>query len=133
MLRVAHADDDATTAGQVLRYLAEIAWVPRAIDGNGAIRWQQLDDRTALGTIEHRGRPLALRFTCDANGDLEHVEGLRDFTVGDERRPTPWRGRFCDYREVDGVRVPTRAEVEWQLEGGAFPYWRGTITSVRCR
>jgi hypothetical protein len=37
--------------------------------------------------------------------------------------PTPWGGRFSDYRELGGIRVPTRAEVRWELPEGPFTYW----------
>jgi hypothetical protein len=31
---------------------------------------------------------------------------------------------------IGGVRIPTRAEVRWELPDGAFTYWRGTVTSL---
>ena len=37
------------------------------------------------------------------------------------------RARFPD---VGGIRLPTRAEVRWELPDGPFPYWRGTIASL---
>jgi hypothetical protein len=39
-------------------------------------------------------------------------------------------GAFSDYEVVGGVRVPTQAEVRWQLPEGPFTYWRATITSL---
>jgi hypothetical protein len=44
--------------------------------------------------------------------------------------PRPWGGEFRDYDVVGGVRIPTHAEVRWQLPEGPFTYWRGTIASV---
>lgn len=43
---------------------------------------------------------------------------------------TPWIGDYRDYRPFDGVLVPTRGEVRWELPEGPFTYWRGTITSL---
>ncbi len=31
---------------------------------------------------------------------------------------------------VGGLRVPTRAEVRWELPEGPFTYWLGRITSL---
>jgi hypothetical protein len=130
---VAKSGDDDTTGAQLLRYLAEIVWVPGAIAGNSAVTWQQVDEKTALGRIEHRGTPLALRFTFDADGDIIAVDGARTYGSGSERQQAPWRGRFSDYREIGGVRIPSRAEVRWQLDGGPFDYWRATITDLSYR
>jgi hypothetical protein len=37
---------------------------------------------------------------------------------------------FSDYAEVGGVRIPTRAEVHWELPDGPFTYWRGRVTAL---
>ena len=44
--------------------------------------------------------------------------------------PTPWRGKFSEYKTFDGVRVPTRAEVAWLLRDGPFTYFRGQVTGL---
>ena len=41
--------------------------------------------------------------------------------------PTPWRGQYSDYREHEGIWLPFSAEVAWEIEGAAMPYWRGRI------
>ncbi len=43
--------------------------------------------------------------------------------------PTPFAGEFSDYEVLDGVGIPTKAEVRWELEDGPFTYFRGRITS----
>ena len=50
--------------------------------------------------------------------------------VSDEAR---WRGRFSDYRDLGGCRIPTRAEVEWVLDTGPFTCWRGEVTAFEPR
>jgi len=43
---------------------------------------------------------------------------------------TPCGGVYGDYAAVAGIRIPTRAEVSWELADGPFIYWRGRITSL---
>lgn len=43
---------------------------------------------------------------------------------------TPFVGRFRDYAEVGGVRIPMEGMVEWILPENRFDYWRGSITRV---
>lgn len=54
----------------------------------------------------------------------------RTRALGSRVVPTPWEGRWSDYREQDGMRVPFTGEVAWILPEGRQPYWRGTITAL---
>ncbi len=127
---VAKAKGAETTRAELLRYLAEIVWVPSAILRNPFVSWRQLNGTEVLGVLERSGDRVELRFHFDAQGDIERVEGVRERSVGKEQVPTPWIGRFTDYRKIDGVRMPNRGEVEWILDSGPFCYWRGIVTSV---
>jgi hypothetical protein len=39
-------------------------------------------------------------------------------------------GRYADYREFNGFRVPASVEVTWELENGPFSYARFGITAL---
>ncbi|MFZ0257155.1 MAG: DUF6544 family protein, partial [Gammaproteobacteria bacterium] len=43
---------------------------------------------------------------------------------------TPWYGRFWNYDERGGMRIPLDGEVAWLLSEGPKPYWRGRITQL---
>lgn len=43
---------------------------------------------------------------------------------------TPLTGRYADYREFNGFRVPASVEVTWELENGPFSYARFGITAL---
>ncbi len=42
--------------------------------------------------------------------------------------PTPWRGRFSDYRQRMGRWIPFAGQVAWVIDGVENIYWRGTLT-----
>ncbi len=48
--------------------------------------------------------------------------------VGKQVVDTPWSGVFGEYREFNGVRLPTTGEVSWLLSDGPFTYFRGRVT-----
>ena len=54
----------------------------------------------------------------------------RERLLGATAVPTPWEGRWTDYRQHDGMRIPYTGEVAWLLPQGRQPYWRGTITAL---
>ena len=62
------------------------------------------------------------------NGDINRIEA-------DDRRivPTRWQGCCCDYREMNGYCIPTRAVASWLLEDSPFEYWRSRVTGFRMK
>jgi hypothetical protein len=41
--------------------------------------------------------------------------------------PTPWGGRYGEYREYGGMQMPASAEVFWVPPEGELVYFRGEI------
>jgi hypothetical protein len=120
----------ATAEGEAIRYLAELPWVPHAIVANHQLDWRELDPATLeVSTLVGTNR-VAVRLLFDEAGDIVGSSADRHYTVASPPVPTPWAGVFFDYKNIGGVRVPTRAEVHWELPDGPFTYWRGTVTSL---
>jgi len=117
--------------GEALRYLAELPWVPYAMAQNRELEWRQLDERH-IEVAAHVGEErLAVELEFDAVGDVVRSSSqMRLFEVEKSWVPTPWAGEFRDYKLLGGIRIPTAAEVYWDLESGRFVYWRGKITSL---
>jgi hypothetical protein len=120
-----------TSIGEALRYLAELPWAPYAIAHNPELEWRELDERaveveTALGD-----RRLAVRIDFDGEGNIVRASSpMRPLLRDKVWRPTPWGGEFRAYETVGGVRLPTEAEVYWELDGERFTYWQGRVASV---
>ncbi|WP_042662045.1 DUF6544 family protein [Haloferax sp. ATB1] len=117
--------------GELARYLAEMVWFPTAFLPGHGVRWEPRDDRSARATLTHRESTASVVFHFDENDEIARVTADRwRETGGGEYERRPWTGRFSDYREVDGIRVPAAAEVAWTLPTGDLPYWRATIDAV---
>jgi hypothetical protein len=68
------------------------------------------------------------------NGDIVRIEADdRPRAVGGRMVPTRWRGRFFDYHEMDGCRIPIRGVVSWLSDDGSFDCWRGKVTAFTMR
>ncbi len=128
------ADSEGTPgidAGALHRYLAEAVWFPTALLPSQGVDWTPLDDASARATLTVRATTVSLDFRFGGDGLVESVftpERARD--VDGEAVPTPWQGRFLEYGERNGVRIPLSGEVEWLLPEGPQAYWRGRITAV---
>ena len=121
-----------TSVGEALRYLAELPLVPHALAGNDQLVWQELDDRRVSVSTRVGSASATVELEFGADGDIVRAGcAARPYRQGETWVPTPWEGEYADYRELGGIRMPTRAEVAWDLPGGRFVYWRGRIVAAR--
>jgi hypothetical protein len=125
---------DEVAEGELMRFFAEAAWYPTALLPSQGVHWQAVDEQSARATLTDGARSLTLTFAFNAQGLIETVRAdARGRTVGENIVMRPWEGRWSNYQEREGMRVPLTGEVAWLLppdEGGRKPYWRGTIQSL---
>jgi len=128
-LRLARAAGPKTDKGELMRYLAELAWAPHAMLHNRQLSWREIDATKAEVAAESSAGLTRVRLIFE-NGDIARVEAEdRPRMTGRRIVPTCWQGHCFDYREINGCRIPTRAVASWLLEDGLFEYWRGRITA----
>lgn len=121
----------AVAEGELMRFLAEAAWYPTALLPSQGVRWQAADGRAALATLTDGGVTVALLFSFSEAGLIESVRAeARGRMVKGQIVPTPWEGRFWNYVQRDGMRIPLDGEVAWLLPTGARPYWRGRLREI---
>jgi hypothetical protein len=112
-----------------MRYLAELAWAPQAMVTNPALEWQAVDESTVEVATRIARERVAVLLHFDAAGDIVGTStDARPRMVGKQVVDTPWSGLFGEYREFNGVRLPTTGEVSWLLADGPFTYFRGRVT-----
>ncbi len=120
----------AALKGEIMRYLAELAWAPDAILANPSLAWNIIDKRTlrvSAGTGHARGQVL---LHLDEHGRIARIaadDRPRKEGAGFVERP--WRGSFSDYRQQQGRWLPFAGEVAWVLDGDPFVTWRGQLLS----
>jgi Family of unknown function (DUF6544) len=126
---VVRASGEQFARGQAMRYLAELAWAPQAMVSNPALEWQAVDESTVEVATRIARERVAVQLHFDAAGDIVGMStDARPRMVGKQVVDTPWSGIFGEYREFNGVRLPTTGEVSWLLSDGPFTYFRGRVT-----
>jgi hypothetical protein len=118
-----------TDRAEAMRYLAELPWVPYAITSNPELSWRELEDGLVEVSTLVGGRAASVRLSLE-DGVIRGASGIRPRLAGRTSIETPFAGRFGDYVERGGIRVPGTAEVSWELPEGPFVYWRGEVTSL---
>lgn len=117
--------------GELMRFFAEAAWYPTRLLPSQDVRWEAVDEFSANATLAEGGISITMLFTFNQQGLIDTARAeARGRTVGGNVVPTPWQGRFWNYEERGGMRVPLDGEVAWILPEGEKPYWRGHITGI---
>jgi hypothetical protein len=111
-----------------MRYLAELAWAPAAILLNTTLRWRD-DGPDTLAVSAGAGETASeVMLSLDSDGRI--AGGFapdRPRSATAPFLPTPWRGRFSDYRLHSDLWLPFAGEAAWEIDGKGVLYWQGRI------
>lgn len=113
--------------GELLRWLAEAVWFPTGLLPSGRAVWSPIDDDSATLTLTDHDQTVACRMDFNGPGEIVRYQAQR---YSDETHLSTWVGHLSDYRQVHGLRVPTRAEVAWVIQGEEKPYARFILREI---
>jgi len=132
VLPVARARGAATDKGEAMRGLAELPWRPYGFREGPHVRWEAAESGRLRASFDDGKTQAAVEFEVDGEGQVRRGNAAsRPRMVGKRMVETPWSGVFGAYERIDGVRLPTTAEVTWLLAEGPFTYWRCRVTGFR--
>jgi hypothetical protein len=130
----AAADTPEMNSGSLHRYLAEAVWYPTALLPSSKLKWTEIDATSALATLSDHNMSVSLEFRFAETGEITGIyTPARWGTFAGGYRQVPWEGHFRDYRERDGVFVPTEGDVGWYIDNKWQAVWKGGITEYRLR
>lgn len=124
--RAAHTPE--LVRGELMRYLAELPWAPVAILLNTTLRWREDGPDTLV--VSAGAGETASEVMLSLDGDGRIAGGFapdRPRSATAPFMPTPWRGRFSDYRHHGDMWIPFAGEVGWEIDGNEVLYWQGRI------
>lgn len=101
---------------EAMRYLAELPLAPAAMAHNHELEWREVDGRAVEVATSVACPRLTVLLHFDDAGDVVAASCEdRPRAVGKSSIETPWVGEFSNYGVLGGVRVPTQADVRWDL------------------
>ncbi len=125
------ADNPELNSGALYRYLAEAVWHPTALLPQSGVKWESVDENRAIAHLTKFGISISLEFRFN---DLGEITGIftedRFGKFGDKYVEYPWEGRFRNYQEFNGVKIPTEGEVGWHLPEGWWLFWKGKVVNA---
>ncbi|MFP4557221.1 MAG: DUF6544 family protein [Bacteroidales bacterium] len=124
------ADGPELDIGELLTILAEIVFNPSACL-NTYIEWEQLTDYSAKATIHDAGISTSGIFYFDENHLVTHFETDERYLVsGDRVENHVWTVYVADYKEFDGILIPSEFSLMWHLPSTSYEYIRATVDDI---
>ena len=115
--------------GSLSRYMNEIMWFPTAYLSD-YIRWEPVDSSSAKAIMSYQGVMVSAILYFNEEGEMTNFVAERYRTVGKQYTLETWSTPVGDYREIKGIRIPTRGEGVWKLSSGDFAYVKPEITDI---
>jgi hypothetical protein len=118
--------------GELVRFFAESAWYPTALLPSQGVCWDAVNDRSANATLVDGTLKVTMLVSFNDAGLIESARvAARGAVVGKMIVLTPWEGRFSNYQQRDGMRVPFTAEASWLSPQGRRPTGVGPLLRWR--
>ncbi|KUO49818.1 MAG: hypothetical protein APF76_00815 [Desulfitibacter sp. BRH_c19] len=129
LFTVADSEGKETDQGTLLRYLAETIWFPSAAL-NEYLTWEEIDADNAKATMTYGEITASGVFTFNDKGEVINFEAERYGEFDGETRLETWSIPVREYKEFEGIRVPTKGDVTWKLDTGDFNWYNFEVTEI---
>ena len=131
-INVVNATGREMDISSLIRFLAEAVWFPTALLPSEHIEWKVIDSNSAQVIIKDGEYTASGIYTFNESGEIiKFVSNDRYMEVNGKYFKEKWSGYFRNYREFNGMKIPTEGEVEWNLPDKDLPYAKLKITDIQ--
>ncbi len=101
--------------GSLQRYLGEMVWFP-SLALSQYIAWQEINDTTAIATMDYKGTKGSGTFYFDSAGNFIKFSALRFQGNDPETKRYEWVLLVEEYSTFEGITIPSKMTATWKLE-----------------
>jgi hypothetical protein len=113
--------------GELLRWLGESVWFPTNLLPSEYLKWSPIDSISAGLSLNYNDLSLFYKVSFNEKGEITQLETKR--YMGEENLET-WVGKLNNYKEMKGIKIPTKIEGIWRLKTGDFSYAKFKVTKI---
>jgi hypothetical protein len=105
---------------------------PACLVDREAIQWEEVGPLTARAKYTRRGITISAELSFDESGRLTNFVSNDRFLSADGKTYAnyPWSTPVHEYRDLDGRRVASDAEVVWHMPEGDFSYGKFHLVTI---
>ena len=129
-ITIADASGDEIDQGSALRYLAEMVWFPTAYLSDD-IEWEPIDNDSCKIMMEHQDMTVSAVLHFNEKGEMVSITAERYREINGRYSLDKWAPRMSAYKEINGIKIPTRSEVIWKLDSGDFKAIEIEVTDIQ--
>ena len=111
----------------LLRFAGEMPWFPTAFANSDYLRWEAIDEHSARAIFTDHNREVSVIYYFNDKNEIVRFY-TKDRYLDQEKHD--YTGYYRKYQEINGIRIPTEVEVQWNLQKGDFSYARFKITNI---
>jgi len=131
-ITAADATGSEMDISSLIRFLSETPWFPTALLPSDYIEWKEIDSNSAQAVIKDNGYTASGIFSFNEKGEIiKFVTNDRYMEVDGKYFKEQWGGYYGNYQEIEGMKIPTEAEVEWNLSDKDLQYAKLKITDIQ--
>jgi hypothetical protein len=109
------------------RWLAESVWFPTNLLPSERLQWSAIDADTARLSFKYKELFISYLVTFNKAGEITQMETKRYM---DDKNKETWLVNLTQYREMNGIIVPTNAEAIWILKKGDYSYAKFVVKKM---
>jgi hypothetical protein len=113
--------------GEFQRWLAESVWFPTNLLPSERLQWSAITTNTAKLTFNYNDLSVTFFVSINNSGEITQMETTR-FMEKDKKEI--WICKMADYKNMNGILIPTTAEALWKLDNVGFIYERFIIVKI---
>lgn len=124
LIPIAHVKDNKkTNESSLSRFLLELPWYPTAALED-YVEWESINNESAFCNIKYKNLEASGTFHFDSEGNLLKVESLRYKDNSTDAEKIPCSGEIKEIVEVDGIKIPSKIDVNWVTKGEQFTWYQ---------
>lgn len=128
LVKIAGGQGEKYDQAELLRWLAESVWFPTNLLPNENLQWTAVDNQTAQLHFTYLGFSLKYLVTFNLVGEITALQTSRH--MGEGKLET-WVGKISNYKQLNGIFIPTTIEAIYKLQEGDYSYARFTVKKIQ--
>ena len=127
LFRIVNSQGEKIDQGELLRWLGESVLFPTNLLPDENLQWSPIDSSSAKLTFNYND--IEVSYDVSFNDKNEITQMKTERYMGEDNLET-WIGKFRNYKEINGVIIPTEIEAIWKLKEEDYSYVKFNIKKI---